>query len=276
MVHLSEELTIEARRLAGLPESSAVRSDDPRFARLIRAVDVEAQTARELAETLLARAQDPPDPGRVAGQVRHVRERIECMGQLTMEEELIQIFASTSNERNAEILIGYYGWEDGRQHTLTEIGDRFGITRERIRQVCAKLTRKPQGLANHPGPGDGPRPGAASITRLPGPAAEIEAELRQPRLDGHRHAAGERGHRREAAGPARPSSAWSRSIPSKRNGPRLAVRADQVNAVLAIVDAAKKDVYFHGLATIERDRARRWPPSFPARRPTSWWPRPCN
>ena len=49
---------------------------------------------------------------------------------MTLERELIEIFAAASPyPRNREILVGYYGWEDGEQHTLTEIGVRFGITR---------------------------------------------------------------------------------------------------------------------------------------------------
>ena len=56
---------------------------------------------------------------------------------MTLEQELIDVFAATPYQRNREILIGYYGWKDGRHHTLTEIGARYGITRERVRQVCA-------------------------------------------------------------------------------------------------------------------------------------------
>jgi hypothetical protein len=51
-------------------------------------------------------------------------------------------------------------------------------------------------------------------------------------------------------------------IPQRKDSPRLAVRAEQIDAVLAIVDAVKKDVYFHGLATIrqvERSVAARFP-----------------
>jgi hypothetical protein len=36
------------------------------------------------------------------------------------------------------------------------------------------------------------------------------------------------------------------------DGNRLAVRPEQVDLVLAIVDAAKKEIYFHGLSTVER------------------------
>ena len=72
------------------------------------------------------------------------------MPQSTLEAELTRIFASSPSKRNREILMGYYGWEDGQTHTLTEIGDRFGITRERVRQICFKLLKK------HPPPAQSP------------------------------------------------------------------------------------------------------------------------
>jgi hypothetical protein len=116
---LCEELSAAARRLAERPEALLVRREDPRFARLIDAVDVEADTAAALAERLLRRAQDPPDPSYVAEQVRELTARIDGMHRLPMERELVEIFGATPYERNRQILVGYYGWEDGRQHTLT-------------------------------------------------------------------------------------------------------------------------------------------------------------
>ena len=165
------------------------------------------------------------------------------MSDLTLEEELIQIFGSTPYERNRQILIGYYGWADGRQHTLTEIGTRFGITRERIRQVCAKLTRKHKNISMILAPVMD-RTLALVDRRLPCPADKIEAELAQQRLT----AIGI-----SLEGVATGAKLLERPLSFKIvkvDNARLAVRHDQVDATLAIVDLAKKETYFHGLSTV--------------------------
>jgi RNA polymerase primary sigma factor len=46
------------------------------------------------------------------------------------------------NEREREVLEMRFGLNDGRDHTLEEVGKTFGVTRERIRQIEAKALRK--------------------------------------------------------------------------------------------------------------------------------------
>ncbi|MDX8341064.1 RNA polymerase sigma factor RpoD/SigA [Draconibacterium sp. IB214405] len=49
---------------------------------------------------------------------------------------------STLGDREAEILRFYFGLNGYQPHTLEEIGDAFGLTRERVRQIKEKAIKK--------------------------------------------------------------------------------------------------------------------------------------
>jgi RNA polymerase primary sigma factor len=48
----------------------------------------------------------------------------------------------TLSPREEQILRLRFGFEDGSEHTLEEVGQSFAVTRERIRQIEAKALRK--------------------------------------------------------------------------------------------------------------------------------------
>ena len=50
--------------------------------------------------------------------------------------------ASTLSDREREVLHYRFGLEDGHSYTLEEVGKKFNVTRERIRQIEAKALRK--------------------------------------------------------------------------------------------------------------------------------------
>ncbi len=49
---------------------------------------------------------------------------------------------STLSERESEVICDYYGLNGGHPMTLEEIGDKFKLTRERVRQIKEKATRR--------------------------------------------------------------------------------------------------------------------------------------
>ncbi len=49
---------------------------------------------------------------------------------------------STLSARESRVLQMRFGLKDGHSHTLEEVGRRFGVTRERVRQIEAKALRK--------------------------------------------------------------------------------------------------------------------------------------
>ncbi len=58
-----------------------------------------------------------------------------------LAEALTEILA-TLTDREADVLKMRFGMYDGRTHTLEEVGQIFGVTRERIRQIENKAIRK--------------------------------------------------------------------------------------------------------------------------------------
>lgn len=61
--------------------------------------------------------------------------------QELLREDILEVMAGLS-PRERDVLRLRFGLDDGRQRTLEEVGQLFGVTRERIRQIEAKALRK--------------------------------------------------------------------------------------------------------------------------------------
>jgi hypothetical protein len=139
---LDGKLTAEAEALGAISEALPIHFSDPRLGPLLRATDTEANTVGELVQHVLKRRVDPPDPLRVHQQVGAVRRTIEDLSQRTLEEELMQIFCPAVSGRDRQIVAAYYGWDGDGGHTLEELGQKYGLSRERIRQVCVRAVKR--------------------------------------------------------------------------------------------------------------------------------------
>jgi RNA polymerase primary sigma factor len=71
-------------------------------------------------------------------------EALEPMDEAARDilKDTIQDALSVLTDREREVLEMRFGFLDGREHTLEEVGNHFSVTRERIRQIEAKALRK--------------------------------------------------------------------------------------------------------------------------------------
>lgn len=66
----------------------------------------------------------------------------EAATEQLLKEQVQDILASALSERELKIIKMRFGLEDGKNHTLEEVGHEFSVTRERIRQIEAKALAK--------------------------------------------------------------------------------------------------------------------------------------
>jgi RNA polymerase primary sigma factor len=70
-----------------------------------------------------------------------VVEPVDAASKELLREQIRDVLGYLS-EREREVLEMRFGLNDGKDHTLEEVGKSFGVTRERIRQIEAKALRK--------------------------------------------------------------------------------------------------------------------------------------
>src|SRR5262249_7072448 len=97
-------------------------------------------------------AQQPISLEKPIGQEEysHLGDFIEDRGAVSPADALINMnlkemteqILNTLTPREQRIIKMRFGLEDGTEHTLEEVGQNFGVTRERIRQIEARALRK--------------------------------------------------------------------------------------------------------------------------------------
>lgn len=140
--HIGVELTEHVNTLAQLPEASNIHFGDPRLGRLLRAMDSESNTVAELVGRIRRRELDLTEPFGLAEGIGRLVETIRQFAAQPIEQELVDIFAPMANARDQAILAAYYNWDGQGGRTLEQLGRKYGLSRERIRQVCMRCVKR--------------------------------------------------------------------------------------------------------------------------------------
>ena len=121
---------------------------DPKPEEIAKEMDMSEEKVREIMKI----AQDPVSLETPIGEEEdsHLGDFIpdedalapaEAAAYSLLKDQIEEVLGSL-NEREQKVLKLRFGLEDGRARTLEEVGKKFDVTRERIRQIEAKALRK--------------------------------------------------------------------------------------------------------------------------------------
>lgn len=133
-------LATEAQLLEQMPGAELIFRDDPRLGKLLRSIVPNAENAMDAAEQLLSGSYGQSSPEVLTRQIREFREQVSTLSGTKLEAELLSIFA-THRERDLAMFVRRFGLDGRPAMTLDQLGHQYGLTRERVRQVCERLNR---------------------------------------------------------------------------------------------------------------------------------------
>jgi len=143
---LDPALTAAARALTADPRAAGIAATDPRLGADLRALAADAPSLGPAVAQIVGRRFDPPHPAALTEQLQAVAQKIAALDRLRLEDELLEIFCPLGSARDRQIIGEYYGWDGRPERTLEELGRQYGLSRERIRQVCVRGVKRERGV----------------------------------------------------------------------------------------------------------------------------------
>ena len=146
----SPEFDRAAEKLAGSRVASRIRCGDPRISALcgdlLRAANRSTEfppltlsaSLQQVGVRLASSPSAPPNPSQLVDAIRLIRLKLAELMRMKLEDELRSLAAAHLRGRNLEVVLSLWGWSGDLPRTLQSVGDSFGITRERVRQIALK------------------------------------------------------------------------------------------------------------------------------------------
>ncbi len=137
-----QPLKTAAKHLRRLRSIQHIGPSDPRLGPLIHAIDPQGKTVEEIASRFEGISVDYPVARRIRLRIRKLRQCIARLKRAKLQTEILDILSARTTKRNRDILVFRFGLNCDPAKTLEDVGKEFGMTRERVRQICsAAVTR---------------------------------------------------------------------------------------------------------------------------------------
>lgn len=242
-VPMIQEVVTAAHRLENLKDSASIRIDDPRFGLMIQSLAVPGENLKVIAEEIARSKTCTSATRRFAQRIQEILGKIRISRHLRLEQELAELLTIDPRLRNRELAAAFLGWNGEGTHTLGEVGMRYGVTRERVRQITQRLVETLK--AKRPFAPVLGRVLQAIAAEIPCPVEWLERVLAERKLVTERFLFGGIITAAEIVGLPCPF------VIEEADGVQYAVPHDQKGVPKTVLQVTRKSVSHWGAATIE-------------------------
>ncbi len=116
--------------------------DDPRLGTPLRMIDSKASQLDEILAGIESDRYSEIQLRAMSPGMTELESRLQVCAGRTLIEELAEITTVGLSARDADIVGHYFGWKGSGPQTLKQIGERFGLTRERVRQIGVEQAQR--------------------------------------------------------------------------------------------------------------------------------------
>lgn len=136
-----DEVVLAARALSEFDAKEFIKTSDVRFGHLFHRIFPDASDLAEVIDRILAGEIGFLSNRDTLTILTDLKKLLIETSSLTLEQEIENIASVRNEGRNVEIFVQRYGVNGQGVSTLQEVGDKYGITRERVRQLCSNVEK---------------------------------------------------------------------------------------------------------------------------------------
>ncbi len=144
-IHVDEKIN---RFIKVLREQVQAKGRDPTMDEMAEVMDTSVEKVKEVMQVVrTTQSLDMPIGEKQENSLKDVIEDTSILSPVDIVEgikrhEMISVWLDKLTENEKNVVILRFGLEDGEPKTLEKIGEEFGVTRERIRQIESSALKK--------------------------------------------------------------------------------------------------------------------------------------